>query len=124
MDFTSLIAYQKAFQLAMEIFEISKGFPKEEKFSLTDQIRRSSRSVCVNIGEGYRKRRYVAHFVSKLSDADMENAETLIWISFANRCGYISDEKTEDLLQKVGEVGKLIGYMISHPEKFGSAHSH
>ncbi|MDO8968059.1 MAG: four helix bundle protein [Algoriphagus sp.] len=121
MDFTDLLSYQKAFNLSMKIFEISKSFPKEETYSLTDQIRRSSRSVCVNLGEGYRKRRYLAHFISKLSDADMENTETQIWISFAKHCGYISPELSESLLDEVKEVGRLIGFMIANPEKFGSA---
>jgi four helix bundle protein len=77
-DFRTLLAYQKAFILAMEIFKISNGFPKEERYSLTDQIRRSSRSVCACIGEAYRKRRYQAHFISKLTDSDMENTETQV----------------------------------------------
>lgn len=121
MDFTDLLGYQKAFNLAMKIFEISKSFPKEETYSLTDQIRRSSRSVCVNLGEGYRKRGYSAHFISKLSDADMENTETQIWLSFAKQCGYISTELSESLIHEVKDVGKLIGFMIANPEKFGSA---
>jgi four helix bundle protein len=121
MDFNDLLSYQKAFNLSMKIFEISKSFPKEETYSLTDQIRRSSRSVCVNLGEGYRKRRYSAHFISKLSDADMENTETQIWINFAKHCGYISTELSESLLDEVKEVGRLIGFMIANPEKFGSA---
>ena len=87
MDFKELIAYKKGFELAMEIFEISKAFPKEEKYSLTDQIRRSSRSVCSNIGEAYRKRqKYPKHFVSKLSDADSENNETAVWSDFSIAC--------------------------------------
>ena len=73
----------------MEIFEISKNFPAEEKYSLTDQIRRSSRSVCSNLAEGYRKRQYPAHFISKVSDADMENSETQAWLDFAYKCGYL-----------------------------------
>jgi four helix bundle protein len=81
--FKDLIVYQKAFSLAMEIFEISKRFPKEEKYSLTDQIRRSSRSVCSNLAESYRKRRYPAHFLSKLTDSDMENSETDVWLEFS-----------------------------------------
>jgi four helix bundle protein len=91
MDFKDLLAYKKGFQLAMKIFEATKKFPSEEKYSLIDQIRRSSRSVCANIAEGYRKRRYAAHFISKLSDADMENTETQVWIEFSFACGYISE---------------------------------
>lgn len=116
--YESLVAYQKSFQLAMSIFEISKSFPKEERYSLTDQIRRSSRSVCANIGEGYRKRRYPKHFVSKMSDADGEMTETQIWIKFALRCGYITAQEANSLLDTAQQSGKLIGYMISHPEKF------
>ena len=86
MDFKDLLVYRKAFDLAMEIFEISKTFPKEETYSLTDQVRRSSRSVCANIGEAYRKRRYFKHFISKSSDSDSENAETQVWLHFAVAC--------------------------------------
>ena len=92
-SFRDLTVYKKAFTLAMEIFEISKTFPQEEKYSLTDQVRRSSRSVCSNIGEAYRKRRYKAHFVSKSSDGDMENTETRVWLDFAYSCGYIDKSK-------------------------------
>src|SRR6266487_5590601 len=81
--------YQKAFALAMEIFEISKRFPHEEKYSLTDQIRRSGRSVCICLLEDYRKKRYVSHFISKVSDSDMENSETSGWLDFALACKYI-----------------------------------
>jgi len=117
--FRELIAYQKGFRLAMEIFEISKTFPKEEKYSLTDQIRRSSRSVCANIGEGYRKRQYPAHFISKLSDSDMENSETQVWLDFSLSCEYISVEVHQQLTEKSEEVGRLLSYMIQNPEKFG-----
>lgn len=89
-DYRDLIVYQKAFKLAMEIKELTQNFPPEEKYSLTDQIRRSSRSVCVNLVEGYRKRRYPAHFVSKVSDSDMENSETQVWIDFAQACNYLN----------------------------------
>jgi four helix bundle protein len=82
-SFTDLIVYQKAFSLVMEIFEISKRFPKEERYSLTDQIRRSSRSVCSNLAESYRKRLYPAYFMSKLTDSDMENSETDVWLQFS-----------------------------------------
>ncbi len=84
--FKNLKVYQLAYQLAMEIFEISKKFPKEETYSLTDQIRRSSRSVCSNIAEAYRKRRYPKNFTSKISDADGESSETLVWIDFVKNC--------------------------------------
>lgn len=104
----------------MEIFQVSKSFPKEEKFSLTDQIRRSSRSVCACIAESYRKRAYTAHFKSKLSDADMENSETSVWLDFALACEYISNEQYQTLIKQSGEVGKLINYIILNPKKFGS----
>jgi four helix bundle protein len=90
-NFRELTVYKKAFALSMELFNISKIFPPEEKFGLTSQIRRSSRSVCSNIGEGYRKRQYPAHFVSKASDADMENSETQVWLDFALACEYINN---------------------------------
>ena len=119
MDYKQLLAFKKGFELAMLIFNISKTFPKEEKYSLTDQVRRSSRSVCACIAESYRKRIFPAHFKSKLSDADMENSETNVWLDFAHACKYISDETHLDLIQKSEEVGKLINYMILNPSKFG-----
>lgn len=85
-DFRDLIVYRKAFRLAMDIFELSKQSPKEEQYSLTDQIRRSSRSVCSSLAEGYRKRQYPKHFIAKISDARMENAETTVWLDFTLAC--------------------------------------
>jgi len=119
MSFKNLLAYQKAFELSMEIFELSKSFPKEETYSLTDQIRRSSRSVCANIAEAYRKRLYPKHFISKLSDSDSENPETQVWVDFSNSCNYINSEQQQNLTIKSIEVGKLINFMINYPEKFG-----
>lgn len=119
MDFRELLAYKMGFQLSMEIFQLSKSFPIEEKYSLTDQIRRSSRSVCANIAEAYRKRRYVAHFISKLTDSDGENSETNVWLEFAYECNHINKEVFLDLSGKTQEVGKLINFMINNPEKFG-----
>ena len=121
MDFRDLLAYKKAFALAMEIYQISKSFPKEEKYSLTDQIRRSSRSVCSNIGESYRKHNYPKHFASKLTDSDGENSETLVWLEFALACEYIDNELFLSLEKKNQEIGKLINYMILNQEKFGSS---
>jgi four helix bundle protein len=118
-SFRDLTVYKKAFQLAMEIFEISRTFPKEEKYSLTDQIRRSSRAVCGCIAEAYRKRNYPAYFVSKSSDADMENSETQTWLDFSLACGYVKEEKFKELIQKSEEVGKLLNHMIENPEKYG-----
>lgn len=119
MDFKKLLAYQKSFELSMLIFEISKSFPKEETYSLTDQIRRSSRSVSANIAEAYRKRIYPKHFISKLTDADGENSETSTWLDFALACHYFDEEKHLELTELGIEVGKLINYMINNPSKFG-----
>jgi four helix bundle protein len=91
-----LIVYKKSFALAMEIYEMVKKFPKEEKYSLVDQIVRSSRSVCVCISESYRKRRYVAHFIAKITDADMENCETQTWLEFSLACKYINEQTYKD----------------------------
>jgi len=116
--YKDLAGFQKSYELAMEIFNISKRFPAEEKYSLTDQVRRSSRSVCANITEAYRRRRYKDYFISKLCDADTENSETQVWLEFAKDCKYISPEEYYKLLAKNEEVGKLIGYMINNPDKF------
>jgi four helix bundle protein len=118
MSYKNLIAYQKAFSLAMKIFKITKKFPKDERFGLTDQMRRSSRSLCTNLAEGYRKRRYEAHFVSKLTDADMENTETQVWLDFALECEYIIQEEFNDLYRDTEEVGRLVSYVIENPAKF------
>lgn len=120
MRFQDLLAYKKSFSLAMKIFEISKSFPKEEKYSLTDQIRRSSRSVSANISESYRKRRYPKNFISKLTDSDAENSETQTWLEFALACKYLDEDVFKGLYRDSEEVGKLINYMINNPEKFGS----
>lgn len=113
-----LLAYQKGFKLSMEIFHISKRFPSEEKYSLTDQIRRCSRSTCANLAEAYRKRKYPNHFVSKLSDADTENGETQTWLEFAAACNYISDDEFIMLNNQAEEVARLLVYMMNNPEKF------
>ena len=118
-DFTKLLAYRKAFKLAMEIFEISKSFPKSETYSLTDQIRRSSRAVCANMAEAYRKRIYPKHYTSKLTDSDAENSETQVWLAFSFTCKYIDKTNYDRLQNKSLEVGRLIGNMIQNPEKFG-----
>jgi len=119
MRFQDLLVYKKSFALAMKIFEITKTFPKEEIYSLTDQIRRSSRSVPVTIAEAYRKRIYPKHFYSKLTDSDGENSETQVWLEFAVSCKYISNETHNELLFESIEVGKLINYMLLNPAKFG-----
>ena len=113
-----LEVYKKAYSLAMEIFEISKSFPKEERYALTGQIRRSSRSVCLNLREAWSKRRYEAHFISKLTDCDGENSETDSSLDFALDCGYINIEKHKTLTLKSSEIGKMLGSMINEPYKF------
>lgn len=113
-----LKVYQLSYSLAMEIFHLSKHFPMEETYSLTDQIRRSSRSVAVNIAEGFRKRQYPKVFVNKLSDSDGEATETTVWLELAFDCGYISNADHERLLSKYQEVGRMLGSMILAPEKF------
>ena len=119
-SYKDLILYQKSFVLAMEIFRLTKSFPKEETYSLTDQIRRSSRSVNICTIEAYRKRVYPNHFVSKLTDADMENSETQGWLEFAKACSYLDIETFDKLKTQSEEIGKLIQYMINNPGKFGA----
>ena len=118
MRFQDLLAYKKSFELSMLIFVTSKKFPSEEKYSLTDQIRRSSRSVSANIAEATRKRRYEKHFVSKLTDSDSENAETQVWLEYALACRYIENEEFNLLTEKSIEVGKLLNYMMNNLNKF------
>jgi four helix bundle protein len=113
-----LKVYQLAYKLAMEIFKLSKSLPKEERYSLTDQIRRSSRSVEANIVEAFRKRRYPNMFVSKLADADSEAAETQVWIDFAHDCGYLSQKQYDELIGGYEDVGRMLGSMMRSPEKF------
>ncbi len=108
-----LDVYRLAFEAAMHIFQLSKKFPREETYSLMDQIRRSSRSVCSNIAEAWRKRRYEAAFVSKLNDAEAESAETQVWIRFSMECGYLSKELGEEFYQKYNQIiGKLVNMII------------
>jgi four helix bundle protein len=113
-----LTVYKTAYQLAMEVFVISKGFPVEERYSLIDQIRRSSRSVCTNLREAWAKRRYEAHFVSKLTDADGENGETETWLDFACDCEYLPKPDHAQLIEKSHEVGAMLGSMINDPSSF------
>ena len=107
---TDLDVFQKAFETAMEVFEVSKAFPKSEMYSLTDQVRRSSRSAAANITEAWRKRRYAAAFIAKLNDAETEAAETQTWLRFAHRCGYL-DESTHSLLEN--EYEQIIKMLVS-----------
>ncbi|MBN1183920.1 MAG: four helix bundle protein [Bacteroidales bacterium] len=116
--FKSLKVYQLSYQLAMEIYNISKSFPKDETYSLTDHIRRPSRSVCSNIAEAYRKRRYPKNFTSKITDADGESIETLVWIDFAKDCGYINSETYNSLMLQYEEIGRMLGSMANNPDKF------
>jgi four helix bundle protein len=113
-----LIVYQKAYRLAMAVFDISKGFPAEERYALTGQIRRSSRSVCLNLREAWAKRRYEAHFVNKLTDCDGENSETDSSLDFARDCGYITAQQHDELTTLCVEVGKMLGSMIKDPTAF------
>ena len=120
-----LDVYTLAFKTAMEIFETSKRFPKEEQYSLTDQIRRSSRSVCTNLAEGWRKRRYEAVFINKLSDASQECAETQTWLEFALACKYINHEVFENLDERYEHIFAMLVTMVRKSESFckgGSSH--
>jgi len=120
-NYKDLLLYKKSFSLAMEIYFVTKQFPKEETYSLTDQIRRSSRSVNIYTIEAYRKRRYPNHFVSKLTDADMENSETQGWLEFSLAYNYITKELYDKLYTQSDETGRIVQYMISNPEKFGAS---
>lgn len=111
-DFRELEVYKKAFELQQTIFELSKEFPKEEKYSLTDQIRRSSRSVGANLAEAWKKRSYPAHFASKLTDSDGEQAETVHWLQTSLACGYISKDVHKELMLQCEQIGKMLGVMI------------
>jgi four helix bundle protein len=110
--------YKLAYEQAMDIFFMSKSFPKEEKYSLTDQIRRASRSVCGNLKEAWAKRRYVAHFTSKLTDCDGENSETETWVDFAKDCQYITLDDYKRLVDRNHRVGKMLGNMLNKAEIF------
>jgi four helix bundle protein len=110
--------YKKAFAAAMDVFKVSGKFPADEKYSLTDQIRRSSRSVCSCLAEAYRKRMYEKVFVNKTSDADAENSETVVWLEFANACCYINPDEFKRLEGKCEEIGRMLNSMVNSPEKF------
>lgn len=117
-SYKELRVYQAAMQAAMRIFELSKHFPIEERYSLTDQIRRASRSVCSNVGEGWRKRRYRAHFISKLSDSEGEAEETRVWLEFSWRCGYMSKKDALDLDETYDHIISQLVIMIDKPEQW------
>lgn len=116
--YKDLRVFKEAFELAMEIYQITKSFPMEEKFSLTDQVRRSSRSVCNNLGEAWRKRRYKAAFIAKLSDSETEACETQISLQFAQRCNYISLEILNNLETRYEKVIGMIVKMIDNPDNW------
>lgn len=113
---TELDVYKLSFSAAMDVFRESKSFPKEETYSLTDQVRRSSRSVNANLAEAWRKRRYEAHFISKLSDAETEAAETQVWMQFAVECGYLTASKARSIYKTYDSIIAMIVAMINKPE--------
>ena len=113
-----LNVYKKGYELAMKVFHLSKSFPAEERYALTSQIRRSSRSICLNLREAWAKRRYEAHFISKLTDCDGENSETDSSLDFAKDCGYITVEQHGELVSLCQETGKMLGSMINNPGPF------
>ncbi len=113
-----LEVYKRAFAAAMRIFRASKTFPPEERYSLTDQIRRSSRSVCTNIAEAWRKRRYPAAFIAKLSDAEGEAAETQVWLEFSVKCGYMNRDEAAELYSEYEQIIRMLVDMINHPESW------
>lgn len=115
-SYRELRVYLLAFKLAMEVFEVTKYFPPEEKYSLTDQIRRSSRSVCANLAEAWRKRRYSASFISKLNDSETEASEVQVWIEFSEQCGYLPKAKADLFLKNYETVISQIVHMIDHPD--------
>ena len=113
-----LIVYQKSYRLAMEIFELTKSFPKEEKYSLIDQVRRSSRAVPANISASWVRRKYPKFFVSKLLDSLEEEAETEVWVNMAHDCKYIDDQLHNTLIDRFQEIAKMLHSMINNPDKF------
>jgi four helix bundle protein len=118
LSFKDLRVYKLAFDLQQEIFGISKRFPAEERYALTDQVRRASRSIGANLAEAWQKRRYIAHFVSKLTDADGEQAETQHRLNTAAACDYVPEKAHRVLLEKSSRIGQMLGTMMAKPEKF------
>jgi len=117
-SFKRLVTYQRARGLALAVFHASRSFPREEMFSLTDQMRRSSRAIGANIAEAWAKRDYEKHFISKLTDADAEQLETQHWLEVAHDCGYLDDQQTKTLVDQCEEVGRLLGRMITQASSF------
>jgi len=117
-SFRDLLVYKKTKAVMKEIFEITKTFPKEEMYSLTDQVRRSSRSIGAQIAEAWAKRRYEKHFVSKLTDADGELQETEHWIDTAVDCCYLSEEQADKINDKLSEIGRMLNSMLNKADQF------
>lgn len=117
-DVTELEAFKMSYALAMEIYQLTLSFPPEERYALTSQIRRSSRSVSLNLKEAWAKRRYEAHFISKLTDCDGENSETATSIDFARDCAYISTQTASELLETNRQIGRLLGSMLNNPSRW------
>ena len=115
--FRDMIVYQKAFKLAVAVFQLTRKFPKEEIYGLVSQVRRSSRSTCANFGEAYRRRKYKAHLVAKLTDSDSENTETQVHLDMAVACGYATQEEVAPMIALSEEVGLMLNSLIEHPEK-------
>jgi len=118
VGFRDLRVYQLAYRLAMQVFNDTKTFPHDERYSMTSQMRRSSRSVAANLAEGYRKRQYPNMFVSKLADCDAEATETQVWLDFARDCGYLSEERHKEVAADYDELGRMLSSMIRNPDKF------
>jgi four helix bundle protein len=123
-SFRELQVYRRAFDCAMRVFNLSQRFPREERYSLVDQVRRSSRSVCANVAEAWRKRRYPAAFVSKLSDADAEATETQVWLDLALACGYLDAEAHADLTDQYDHLGAQLVRMMTAPEQWCATPGH
>ena len=121
-DYRELRVYQLAFETALRVFEMSKRFPSDERYSLTDQIRRSSRAICSNI-EAWRKRRYPASFVSKLSDSDFESAETIVWLDFCKAFGFITEQERAELTDHYDHICSQLAIMMAEPEKWCPSNS-
>lgn len=121
---TDLHVYQRTFKAAMAVFQLSKSFPADEKYSLTDQVRRSSRSVCGNLAEGWRKRRYAASFVNRLNDSEGEAAETQSWLQFAVECEYLKPSETRALYREYDEIIAMLVDMQNHPDKWALTTQH
>ena len=117
-NFKETKVYKLAYEQAMEIFTISKNFPPEEKYSLIGQVRRSSRSICTNIAEAYRKKKYPAHFILKNTDSDSENSETNVWLDFSKDCNYMDVALHSKFIARNEKIGRLLNHMINNPDKY------